>query len=85
MRVTLTLVGICTKYCSGKYLSSMILSPQLLPDEQSREMCQRFADMEAKLGEIDRARAVYSFCSQMCDPRVSILIDGTVKANFYDS
>ncbi len=34
-------------------------------------MCLRFADMERKLGEIDRARAVYSYCSQMCDPRVS--------------
>lgn len=34
-------------------------------------MCLRFADMESKLGEIDRARAIYSFCSQMCDPRVS--------------
>ncbi|MEE6506069.1 hypothetical protein FKM82_007486 [Ascaphus truei] len=34
-------------------------------------MCLRFADMECKLGEIDRARAVYSFCSQMCDPRLT--------------
>lgn len=33
-------------------------------------MCLRFADMECKLGEIDRARAIYSFCSQICDPRV---------------
>lgn len=43
---------------------------QVLPDEHSREMCQRFADMESKLGEIDRARAIYSYCSQICDPRV---------------
>ncbi|XP_018424078.1 PREDICTED: pre-mRNA-splicing factor SYF1 [Nanorana parkeri] len=43
----------------------------LLSDEQSREMCLRFADMESKLGEIDRARAVYSYCSQMCDPRLT--------------
>ena len=34
-------------------------------------MCLRFADLERKLGEIDRARAVYAHCSQMCDPRVS--------------
>lgn len=26
--------------------------------------------MESKLGEIDRARAIYSYCSQICDPRV---------------
>lgn len=36
-------------------------------------MCLRFADMECKLGEIDRARAIYSYCSQICDPRVSDL------------
>lgn len=44
--------------------------PQVLSDEHAREMCLRFADMECKLGEIDRARAIYSFCSQICDPRV---------------
>lgn len=43
---------------------------QVLSDEHAREMCLRFADMECKLGEIDRARAIYSFCSQICDPRV---------------
>ena len=43
---------------------------QVLSDEHAREMCLRFADLECKLGEIDRARAIYSFCSQICDPRV---------------
>uniref|UniRef100_A0A667FHB5 Pre-mRNA-splicing factor SYF1 n=1 Tax=Lynx canadensis TaxID=61383 RepID=A0A667FHB5_LYNCA len=43
---------------------------EVLSDEHAREMCLRFADMECKLGEIDRARAIYSFCSQICDPRV---------------
>ena len=42
-----------------------------LNETQSREMCIRFADMERKLGEIDRARAIYLHCSQICDPRVS--------------
>ena len=28
-----------------------------------------YADMERKLGEIDRARALYIHCSQMCDPK----------------
>ena len=32
----------------------------------------RFAEMETKLGEIDRARAIYSHASQMCDPRVTV-------------
>lgn len=36
-----------------------------------RLMCIRFAELERKLGEIDRARAIYAHCSQMCDPRVS--------------
>lgn len=45
---------------------------QVLSDEHAREMCLRFADMECKLGEIDRARAIYSFCSQICDPRVGM-------------
>ena len=31
----------------------------------------RFADLERKLGEIDRSRAVYAHGSQMADPRVS--------------
>ncbi|KAK3532152.1 hypothetical protein QTP86_009020, partial [Hemibagrus guttatus] len=44
---------------------------EVLPDEHARDMCLRFADMESKLGEIDRARAIYSYCSQMCDPRMT--------------
>ncbi|CAB1341445.1 unnamed protein product [Coregonus sp. 'balchen'] len=44
---------------------------EVLPDEHSRDMCLRFADMESKLGEIDRARAIYSYCSQICDPRMT--------------
>ena len=44
---------------------------ELLNDDQAREMCLRFADLETKLGEIDRARAVYAHASQICDPRVS--------------
>nr|XP_045010103.1 pre-mRNA-splicing factor SYF1-like [Jaculus jaculus] len=44
---------------------------EVLSDEHAREICLRFADMECKLGEIDRARAIYSFCSQICDPRTT--------------
>lgn len=42
-----------------------------LPDGKSGEMCVRFAEMETKLGEVDRARAIYAHCSQMCDPRIT--------------
>lgn len=38
--------------------------------EGSRLMCMKYAELETKLGEIDRARAIYVQCSQMCDPRV---------------
>ncbi|KII88726.1 hypothetical protein PLICRDRAFT_41946 [Plicaturopsis crispa FD-325 SS-3] len=41
-----------------------------LPDRQTAEMCLRFAALERKLGEIDRARAIYAHASQFCDPRV---------------
>ena len=43
---------------------------EILPEDQAREMCIRFADLERKLGEIDRARAIYAHCAHMCDPRV---------------
>lgn len=33
-------------------------------------MCLRFANLERKLGEIDRARAIYAHASQFCDPRI---------------
>lgn len=44
---------------------------EVLPDKQTAEMCLRFAALERKLGEIDRARAIYAHASQFCDPRVS--------------
>ena len=42
-----------------------------LPDKDARDMCLKFADMEKRLGEIDRARAIYGHASQFCDPRTS--------------
>jgi pre-mRNA-splicing factor SYF1 len=41
-----------------------------LPDSQVKDMCLRFAKMELTLGEVDRARAIYTHASQFCDPRV---------------
>lgn len=43
-----------------------------LPDRQTAEMCMRFAALERKLGEIDRARAIFAHASQFCDPRVRL-------------
>lgn len=44
---------------------------EVLPDKDARVMCMRYAEMERKLGEIDRARGVFAHGSQFCDPRVS--------------
>jgi len=40
-----------------------------LPDNEAKDMCLNFAEMERRLGEIDRARAIYGHASQFCDPR----------------
>jgi hypothetical protein len=37
---------------------------------QAKEMCLKFAAVERRLGEIDRARAVLTHGSQLCDPRI---------------
>lgn len=42
-----------------------------LPDTEAKEMCLKFAEMERRLGEIDRARAIYGHASQFCDPRTN--------------
>ena len=42
-----------------------------LPDKEARDMCLKFAEMERRLGEIDRARAIYGHASQFCDPRTT--------------
>ena len=42
-----------------------------LPDKEAKDMCLKFADMERRLGEIDRARSIYGHASQFCDPRMT--------------
>lgn len=42
-----------------------------LPDKEAANMCIKFAEMERRLGEIDRARAIWGHASQFCDPRVA--------------
>jgi pre-mRNA-splicing factor SYF1 len=42
----------------------------VLPAAPTARLCLRFAALERKLGEIDRARAVYAHGAQFCDPRV---------------
>lgn len=40
-----------------------------LPDHFVAPLCLQFAAMETKLGELERARAIYTHASQFCDPR----------------
>ncbi|KAI8093688.1 uncharacterized protein BX664DRAFT_278808 [Halteromyces radiatus] len=42
---------------------------EALPDKDVRVICLKYADLERKLGEIDRARAIYGFASQFFDPK----------------
>jgi len=43
--------------------------PHELPDEDVRSLALRYAQLERKLGEIDRARAIFIHASALCDPR----------------
>lgn len=43
--------------------------PNELPDEDLRGLCVRYAQLERKLGEIDRARAIFVHGSHLADPR----------------
>lgn len=43
---------------------------EALPDAEAASVCLQYAQLEVKLGEIDRARAIYSYSAQLCDPRV---------------
>jgi hypothetical protein len=57
--------------CYFKFHGNLVIIQKLAEKLFFREMCLRFAELETKLGEIDRARAVYAHCSEVCDPRVS--------------
>ena len=40
-----------------------------LPDFQTKVLCTRYARLERKLGEIDRARGLYIHASQFANPQ----------------
>eukprot|EP00961_Rhodomonas_salina_P246654 3332356-Rhodomonas_salina.1 len=41
---------------------------QNVPDSRVKDVCVRYAQLEQSLGEIDRARSIYNYGSQHCDP-----------------
>jgi pre-mRNA-splicing factor SYF1 len=45
-----------------------------LPDKHAKVFCLRYAKLERKLGEIDRARTIYTYASQFCDPSPKVRI-----------
>ena len=45
---------------------------ETVPDDRVKDIALRFADLETKLGEIDRARAIYTYASQFCNPQTQI-------------
>ena len=44
---------------------------EILPDNECRQICLDFASTEIKLGEVDRARAIYIHGCQMADPEIN--------------
>jgi DnaJ-domain-containing protein 1 len=42
---------------------------ECLPQNKVKDACVKYAKMETMLGEVDRARAIYTHASQFCDPR----------------
>eukprot|EP01051_Picozoa_sp_SAG22_P018639 SAG22_NODE_3196_length_1862_cov_2.152014_1_plen_457_part_10 len=45
-------------------------SIEALSSDDVRTMCLQYADLERRLGEIDRSRAIFAHASQFCDPRM---------------
>merc|ERR1719316_75308 len=41
---------------------------ECLPQNRIKDACIRYAKMETMLGEVDRARGIYTHASQFCDP-----------------
>ncbi|CEO95626.1 unnamed protein product (mitochondrion) [Plasmodiophora brassicae] len=39
-----------------------------LPRALIRHVCLQYAQLETRLGEVDRVRALYTYCSQFCNP-----------------
>jgi len=41
---------------------------QYIPDSRIKDLSVKYAELEMTLGEIDRARAIFQYGSQHCDP-----------------
>lgn len=45
---------------------------ETVTEDHVKDIALRFADLETKLGEIERARAIFVYASQYCNPKVQI-------------
>ena len=43
--------------------------PYALTDADTRTLCMRYAALERRLGEVDRARAIFVHAASLADPR----------------
>ncbi|UMM12636.1 hypothetical protein L5515_001313 [Caenorhabditis briggsae] len=50
-----------------------------LPEDKSRSMSLRYAQLETTVGEIDRARAIYAHAAEISDPKVHVKFWDTWK------
>lgn len=50
-----------------------------LPEDKSRAMSLRYAQLETTVGEIDRARAIYAHAAEISDPKVHVKFWDTWK------
>mmetsp|Transcript_19169 Transcript_19169/g.31375 ORF Transcript_19169/g.31375 Transcript_19169/m.31375 type:complete len:872 (-) Transcript_19169:255-2870(-) len=48
------------------------LAVEIVAEKRVKDICVKYAELERKLGEIDRARAIYVHAAQFCDPRVEL-------------
>lgn len=45
---------------------------ETVPAGQVKEVAFRFADLETKLGELDRARGIFVYAAQFCNPQIEV-------------
>ena len=55
-------------YGSTKTREVYEMAVELLQEQQAMQITVQFAELERKLGEVDRARALWAHASQFCDP-----------------
>lgn len=45
---------------------------ETVPEDKVKDVALRFADLETKLGEVQRARMIFTYASQFCNPQTQV-------------